>query len=147
MKEYRFSEINAKKTIKSRAFSRLPLFLIAAIGGLFISIYQDEGGILDVSLFVILAIPILAIALAIGLLIGIKNGTRSLMQNVYRITNDGIERKTSSGKTISIEFDNIDTHKYLKEGLLIKSHNRKIIIPAGLDDFGEISKLILDKIK
>lgn len=83
----------------------------------------------------------------IGLLIGFKVGTKTLMQNTYHITETGIERTTPAGKTISIDFDKIDLYKSLKKGFFIKSRNQKILIPIGLDSYDEITNLILDKVK
>jgi hypothetical protein len=147
MKEYRFSEESAKKTIKSQAISRIPMILIAFLGGFYIANSQNGGTIFGDSLVLILTVSFSAVAAAIGLLVGIKNGTKTLMQNVYRITETGIERNTPSGQSVKIDFDKIDLHKTLKKGLFIKAQNQKILIPTGLDSYDEISKLILEKIK
>jgi hypothetical protein len=147
MKEYRFSEENAKKTIKTQTISRVPIMLIAVLGGLYIANSQNGGGIFGNSLVLILTLSISSIAVTIGLLIGIKNGTKTLMQNIYRISETGIERATPSGKSVNIDFDEIDLHKSMKKGLFIKAKNQKILIPAGLDSFSEISNLILEKVK
>lgn len=147
MKEYRFSEENAKKTIKSQTISRIPMILIAVIGGFYIANFQNGGAIFGDSIVLILTLSISAVAVTIGLLIGIKNGTKTLMQNIYRITDTGIERTTPSGKSVNIDFDKIDLHKSMKKGLFIKAQNQKILIPSGLDDYNDISNLVLEKVK
>jgi hypothetical protein len=147
MKEYRFSEENAKKTIKSQTISRIPMILIAVLGGLYIANSQNGGAIFENSLVLILTLSLSAVAVTIGLLIGIKNGAKTLMQNTYRISENGIERATPSGKSVNIDFDKIDLHKSLKKGLFIKAQNQKILIPAGLDGYDEITNLILEKVK
>ena len=147
MKEYRFSEESAKKTIKSRTISRIPIILIAGFGGFYIANHQSKGMVFGNSFVLILTLSIGAIAVALGLLLGIKNGTKTLMKNIYRITETGIERTTPSGKSLKIDFDKIDLHKSMKKGLLIKGQNQQILIPAGLDGYDEISDLILNKVK
>ena len=147
MKEYRFSAENAKKTIKSQTISRIPMILIAAIGGFYIANFQTGGAIFSDSLVLTLTLSISAVAVTIGFLIGIKTGTKTLMQNIYRISETGIERTTSSGKSVSIDFDKIDLHKSMKKGLFIKAQNQKILIPSGLDNYNDISNLILEKVK
>jgi hypothetical protein len=59
------------------------------------------------------------------------------MQNIYRITDTGIERTTPSGKSLSIDFDKIDLCKSMKKGLFVKAQNQKILIPSGLDNCNE----------
>ncbi len=147
MKEYRFSEENAKKIIKSQTISRIPMILIAVIGGFYIANYQSGGTIFSDSLVLILTLLFSLVAVTIGLLIGIKNGTKTLMQNIYRISEAGIERTTPSGKIVSIAFDKIDLHKSMKKGLFIKAQNQKILIPSGLDNYNDISNLIVEKVK
>lgn len=147
MKEYRFSEENAKKMIKSQTISRIPMILIAVLGGLYIANSQNGGAIFGDSLVLIPTLSICAVAVTIGLVIGFKNGTKTLMQNIYRISDKGIERTTPSGKSVSMDFDKIDLHKSMKKGLFIKAQNQKILIPSGLDKYNDISNSVLEKVK
>ena len=124
MKEYRFSEENAKKAAKSHMISRIPLMLAAIIGSLYITNSQNEGMIFGDSIVLISTLSLTAFGLTIGSFFGIKNGTKSLMQNIYRVSDSGIEWSTPSGKSLIIDFNNIDMHESDKKGLLIKAKNQ-----------------------
>ncbi len=147
MQEYRFSEENAKKTIKSQMILKIPIILVALLGGFFIANSQNGGMIFGNFLVLTFVIIISGIAVSIGLIFGIKNGTKMLMQNNYKLTEIGIERTTPSGKIVNIYFDKVDNYKSFKKGLFIKAKNQKILIPAGLDKFDELSELILERLK
>lgn len=146
MKEFTFSEATAKKTMRSQAISRLPMIVIAVIAGIYLATMQNQDFPL-ITLVLAITLPILAIAGYIGISMGIKSGTKSLMKNTYRLTGNGIEWLTPSGKTVIIEYDKIDLYKTITKGLLIKSKNKKILIPREIDNFSEISGLINDKVK
>ncbi len=147
MKEYSFTEVTAKKVIKTRALSRIPMIIIAMIGGLFIADIQNGGKIFDDKLVIVITCIVAIIAGTIGLFIGIKNGTKALMQNKYILTDNYIERLAPSGKIVRIEFSKIDKYQVLKKGLLIKSSSEKILVPSGLEKFDELSTSISEKLK
>lgn len=145
MKEYKFSEKNARKTIRLRIAKQFPFMLIAILAGIYFSDLQNPGKIFHNSLALILTLSITAVAVTIALLISMKSATKRLMQNIFRITENRIEHITLSGKIIKIDFDKIDLHKSSKNYLLIKARNQKILIPAEIDNFDEISNSILKK--
>lgn len=147
MKEYSFTEETAKKVIITQAFSRIPIIVIATIGGLYIADIQNGDHIFSNKIVVITTFVIFIIAGSIGLLIGIKNGTKALMQNKYILTDNYIERFTPSGKIVRLEFSKIDKYQVSKKGLLIKSSSEKILVPSGLDQFDELSTSVLEKLR
>jgi hypothetical protein len=147
MKRYTFSEENARKLMKSQTIARLPLIAIAIFGGLYISNYRSGGSTFGNPIVLSFTLLICAIAVSIGLIFGIKNGTKNLMQNVYQFTDDSIKRHTPSGKSISINFNEVTDHKLSKAGFLIKSKNQKMLIPSSLDEYDELSGILLSKIK
>ncbi|WP_196890177.1 hypothetical protein [Aureivirga sp. CE67] len=147
MKEYRFSEENAKKMMKTRTISRIPTILIAIVFGLYIANLRGQGEVFGNSLVLVLTLSISLVALSIGIFIGMKKGAEALKHNVYRISDTGIERKTSIGKSINIDFDKVESYKSMKKGLLIKTKNQKILIPTELDNYTDLSSLILEKVK
>jgi hypothetical protein len=145
MNEFTFSEETAKKTMRSQAISRLPLIFIAGIAGIYLATIQNEE-FPRLTLVLAITLPILAIAGYIGIRMGIKSGTKSLMKNIYRLTGNGIEWLTPSGRTVIIEYDKIDIYRTITKGLLIKSKNKKILIPREIDNYNEISGLIREKV-
>jgi hypothetical protein len=142
MKEFRISEETAKKTMKSRVVSQIPMFIFAGAAGVYLAITQNEGPVPHLTLILAITIPVLTIAGYIGMRMGIKSGVKSLMKNIYRLTENEIEWHTPSGKTVIIDYDKIDHFKTQTRGLLIKSKNKRILIPRELDNFNEITGLI-----
>lgn|SRR5690554_6138956 len=147
MKEYRFSDSNAEKTVKSQMITSTPIFLIGIGGGFYIANNQYDGILFNNPLILVLTIIICIVAVVTGLIIGYKNNKKSLMKNVYRITENGIERKTPSDKTVIINFNQIKEQKTLKSGLLIKSTNHEILIPSRLDNYNEITAIINENLR
>lgn len=147
MKEYRFSEEQAKKVMKSRLVSRSPMILIAILGGLYIANTRNGAVTFENPLVLILTIATSFIALGIGLFIGIKNGTKTLIKHSYRISDKGIEWTNPTGRLVSIDFNEVDMHRALKRGLFIRAKKQSVLIPSGLDQYDELSALILKKMK
>lgn len=147
MKEYTFKEETAKNVMKKQAVSRTPMFVIAFIGGFYIANLRSDGETFSNKWVLIISVITVFIAGAIGLFLGIKSGAKTLVKNKFILTDTYIERHTPSGKIVRIEFTEIVKHQVFKSGLLIKSLSDKILIPAGLDEFDELSSLILKKIK
>ncbi|MDD4575663.1 MAG: hypothetical protein PHI36_04455 [Bacteroidales bacterium] len=147
MIEYTFKEETAKNVIKKQAISRIPMFVIAFIAGLYISNLRSDGDAFSNKWVLIISIIGIFVAGALGWLMGIKNGTKALLKNKFILTDNYIERFTPSGKIVRIEFAENVKHQVLKSGLLIKSSSDKILIPAVLDEFDELSSLVMEKIK
>lgn len=146
MKEYKFSEENAKRIVKSRTIYRIPIMIIAVLAGLFIADTRTGGAIFDNTLVLVLTMFIGLSALAFGLIFGIKNGTSSLLRSTYLLSDNGVEWKTPSGKTIHIDFDKVEKHQKFNKGLLIKAQNKRIIISSELDNYDELSNIVLSKL-
>jgi hypothetical protein len=147
MKEYKFSKENARNHIRARLINRSPVILAAIIAGLFIGNYRTGGDMFENKIVLILTLVIGGIAVAAGIQLGIKRGAESLMYERFRLDETKIERLTSSGKIISIELNSIIEYKSLKSGLLLKSKGKKLIIPSELDNFDELSNLILKNLQ
>jgi hypothetical protein len=147
MKAYTYTEERAKKIIKSQALSRIPMIIIALSGGFYIANIQSDGHLFDDKSVLLIAGSIAVMASFLGFIIGIKKGVKALMLNKYIISDAYIDRYTPSGDFIRLEFSKIDKHQVIKKGLLLKASTKKILIPSGLDNYDEISKVILDKLK
>jgi len=146
MKEFKYSNEKAKKVMKTQMITKIPLILIASFAGLYIA-NSKNNMIFSNKLVLSLTLLICLIAVSIGLFLGIKNGTKMLLQNIYKVTETSIERVTPSGKSINIAFNTIDNHKIHKKGLLISAKKKNILIPIELDEYNVLSTLILKQIK
>lgn len=142
MKEYRFTEETAKKTINSRLSFFAPFLIGGSIVGICIANYVTTGSIFG-SLFTLL---IVILVLAIATMIGINRSKKSMMKTVYRLSDTGIEVITSDTESVSIDFDKIKSHKIIKIGLYINGQKSQIFIPVDLDGYEEITNTILEKI-
>lgn len=147
MKEFRFSEAQAKKTMISQTVSRIPLMLIAGGTGIYIANHNNNGGITDNLAVLLPVIAIGIVAMSVGLFIGVKNGTKTLLANVYRLSDESIERIGPNGNSTIINLSDIKTHKSIKKGLFLKDQNSKILIPVGIEGFENISGTILATLK
>ncbi|MCK9255143.1 MAG: hypothetical protein M0Q45_04490 [Bacteroidales bacterium] len=142
MKEYRFTEETAKKTMNSGLRFFAPFLIGGSIVGICIANFTTKGSIFG-SLLVFL---IIILVLVIATMIGINRSKKSLMKAVYRLSDTGIEVITSDTESVSIDFDKIKSHKIIKRGLYINGQKSQIFIPVDLDGYDEITNTILEKI-
>ncbi|HBG69812.1 MAG: hypothetical protein A2W93_00340 [Bacteroidetes bacterium GWF2_43_63] len=147
MKEYRFTEKNAKRTAKSMALSLIPMMIVAVGVGVYLSDMQSKESIFDNTTLVIIIIVVLALTTAGGLYLGFRMLVRRLMGESYRLTESGIEKIAQTGVVIRINYDEVEKHKLQKNGYYFKAKGKQIFIPSGLDLFDELKKEIVEKLK
>jgi len=147
MKEYTYTEDTAKKIIKSQTLSRIPIVIISIAAAIYISDYQSGGRVFkNLTTLIIICIVLIGVT-SFGLIRGVKNGAKTLMLNKYILTDTGIERHTPAGKIVELDFDKISSHHVSTKGLLLKSFNTKILVPAGLNNFEELSSYVIARLK
>ena len=147
MTTYTYSDERATQLMQKQGVARLP-FQILIIGiGFFIANSTTKGQIFKDGVVLGISMILVSIVLYIGFRYSMKTGKRILMQNKYTLTNKGLERQTPAGETIKIDFNNVTEHTVLRYGLLLKTANEQIVIPANLDQYEELSNLVLAKLK
>ncbi|MEI6062201.1 MAG: hypothetical protein WCR72_15980 [Bacteroidota bacterium] len=137
MKQFK-NKKNGFKEIRNQTLIRtIPLLLLAAVGGILISEFnQPNTSASDINILPIM-IPIILGALAVGMGIGIKR--QKAIYETYELIIDEISvtRSQSNTPTIKILFREIKKiTKNNKGGIIITGNNLldKIIVPSQIED-------------
>lgn len=142
-KQFTFSPEGAKKMMVSQYRARLPVFIIASFVGVYIGFGNNGEDLIKYPLVIVFLILIIAGSMFLGYKLGVKRGVGNALLETYTITDTYIEKKSATGNKTIIELNQISKHQSSKFGLLIRDGNKRMIIPSFLNNYDELSAMIL----
>jgi len=147
MREFRIKENGFNEIRKEILLKTIPIFLLAMIGGLIIMEFLPSIQSSDVNVLPYV-IPIMCIAITIGIRRALKTQKQAYEQYVIRIDEEGISREQGITPTINLEYSAVKKITKLKNGgLVIKGDSlmNVIIIPNQVAGIDEIEELVMNK--
>jgi hypothetical protein len=145
MRHYKIREGGFKEIKKQLLIRSLPIMLLAAAFGIIITFINSKSTTADVNVLPII-IPLIAIALAFGLYLGINRQKDLLRSYRLTLTNNLITREQVNTPTVSIYFTDVDQIVKNKNGSFIvkgKTATDLIVIPAQIEEYTELENLLL----